>query len=259
MLNPLSQELSVMRQSMLFGALEALAYNNNRRIQNVKLFEFGKTYHNFPGGREENKHLTLLTSGDKTRDTWAHEVSKSDFFYFKGIVTNLLNRLGITDYSEKGNESSLFSEGLTIIKNKKTLVSFGVVSRKITKNFDIETETLYADFDWDLVLSEISIKNFILAPIPKFPEVKRDFALLLDEKIQFEALREASFQTEKKLLKEVTLFDVYTGDKLPQGKKSYALSFTLQDDKKTLTDKQIDKIMNKLQQRFARDFNAELR
>lgn len=259
MLNPLSQELSVMRQSMLFGALEALSYNNNRRIQNVKLFEFGKTYHSFPGGREEKKHLTLLSSGDKTSDTWAHGVSKSDFFYFKGMLTAILERLGITAYTEKGTDTSLFSEGLTFMKNKKKLVSFGVVAKKVTKHFDIESETLYADFDWDVILNEITPKNFILQPIPKFPEVKRDFALLLDEGVTFEGLKAAAFQTERKLLKDVNLFDVYTGKNLPDGKKSYALSFTLQDESKTLTDKQIDKIMNKLQQRFATDFEATLR
>jgi len=259
MLNPLSQELSVMRQSMLFGALEALSYNNNRRIQNVKLFEFGKTYHSFPSGREEKKHLTLLSSGDKTSNTWVHGVSKSDFFYFKGMLTAILARLGITEYTEKGTDTSLFSEGLTFVKNKKKLVSFGVVSKKVTKHFDIETETLYADFDWDVILNEITSKNFILQPIPKFPEVKRDFALLLDEAVTFEGLKAAAFQTEQKLLKDVNLFDVYTGKNLPEGKKSYALSFTLQDESKTLTDKQIDKIMNKLQQRFATDFEATLR
>ncbi|MFC7357493.1 phenylalanine--tRNA ligase subunit beta [Jejudonia soesokkakensis] len=259
MLNPLSQDLSVMRQSMLFGALEALLYNNNRRRNNVKLFEFGKTYHNYAGGREEKKHLSLLVSGGKTSDTWTHETERSDFFYVKGVITTMLKRLGITEFSEKSTKNDAFSEGLSIITKKKTLVDYGVVSKKVTKHFGIETEVLYADFNWDLILGELSATNFILQPIPKFPEVKRDFALLLDEEVTFDGLKEAAFQTEKQLLKEVTLFDVYTGKNLPEGKKSYALSFTIQDEKKTLTDKQIDKIMNKLQQRFVKDFDASLR
>jgi phenylalanyl-tRNA synthetase beta chain len=259
MINPLSQDLSVMRQSMLFGALEALSYNNNRRMNNVKLFEFGKTYHTYSSGREEKKHLTLIVAGEKTSDTWTHETSPSDFYYLKGVITAIFERLGIAEFSEKSTKSDFFSEGLSITKNKLTLVEFGVVSKKVSKHFGIETEALFADFNWDAILSELSVTDFKMQSIPKFPEVKRDFALLLDEEVTFDGLKAAAFQTEKNLLKEVTLFDVYTGENLPKGKKSYALSFTIQDDKKTLTDKQIDKIMNKLQQRFVTDFDASLR
>jgi len=259
MLNPLSQDLSVMRQSMLFGGLEALAYNNNRRMNNVKLFEFGKTYHNYPEGREEKKHLSLIIAGQKTDDTWTGASSKSDFFYGKGIISAILERLGIHDFTEKGLKNDAFSEGISLVKNKKTLVEFGIVKKKITKHFDIEAETLYADFHWDTVLLEIPTESFKVQPIPKFPKVKRDFALLLDNTVTFSELKEAALQTERNLLKEVSLFDVYTGKNLPEGKKSYAVSFTIQDDKKTLTDKQIDKIMNKLQQRFEKDFGATLR
>ncbi|MCH2490837.1 MAG: phenylalanine--tRNA ligase subunit beta [Flavobacteriales bacterium] len=259
MLNPLSQDLSVLRQSMLFGALEALSYNNNRRIQNVKLFEFGKTYHNFPGGREEHKHMSLLVSGDRTHDSWTHKTRPTDFFYLKGLITTVLHRLGIKGYSEVGLQDDVFTEGLELKLGKKALVRFGVVSKNITKQFDIENEVLFADFNWDQVLAEITSENFQLRPIPKFPQVKRDFALLLDDSANFNELKSAAMQTEKKLLKDVRLFDVYTGKNLPKGKKSYALSFTLQDDKKTLTDKQIDKIMKKLEQRFSQDFGATLR
>lgn len=259
MLNPLSQDLSVMRQSMLFGGLESLAYNNNRKMNNVKLFEFGKTYHNYPDGRIEKKHLTLIISGDKTEDAWGASATKSDFFFGKGIITSILERLGIENYSEKGLKNDVFSEGISLVKNKQTLVEFGVIKKKLAKQLDVEAETLYADFDWDAVLAGISIENKLVKPISKFPKVKRDFALLLDEPVTFEALQEAALQTEKYLLKEVSLFDVYTGKKLPKGKKSYALSFTIQDENKTLTDKQIDKIMSKLQKKFEEDFGATLR
>jgi phenylalanyl-tRNA synthetase beta chain len=248
-----------MRQSMLFGGLESLAYNNNRKITNVKLFEFGKTYHNYPNGRAENKHLTLIFSGNKTEDSWIGKTQKSDFFYGKGIVTSILERLGIQGYSEKGVKNDVFSEGIVLTKNKQNLVEFGIVRKKLAKQLDVEVETLFADFNWDAVLEQISTKNNLITPISKFPKVKRDFALLLDEVTTFDALKVAAFQTEQKLLKSVNLFDVYTGKNLAKGKKSYALSFTIQDENKTLTDKQIDKVMDKLQKRFETDFGATLR
>ncbi len=259
MLNPLSNDLSVLRQSMLFGNLEALAYNSNRRMQNVKLFEFGKTYHNFSEGRIENKHLSVLISGDKTEDNWAVPTKQTTFFYGKGIILSILERLGINAISEKDTKNDIFSEAIAISANKKTLVEFGILKKQLAKKFDIDAEVFYADFNWDEVLNAISRKGFHVKPIPKYPQVKRDFALLLDEKVTFKELREAATQTEKKLLKDMNLFDVYTGKNLPEGKKSYAVSFTLQDENKTLTDKQIDKIMKKLQQRFEKDFGATLR
>jgi len=175
------------------------------------------------------------------------------------VIKAVLDKLGIDRTSEKGLKNDLFSEGISITKGKQTLVEFGVVTKKVVKQFDIEAQVLFIDFNWDMILSEIPTVNLTLKPIPKFPKVKRDFALLLDESITFDTLKTAALQTEKKLLKEVSLFDVYTGKNLPKGKKSYALSFTLQDDRKTLTDKQIDKIMSKLQQRFEKDFGAQLR
>ena len=259
MLNPLSNDLSVMRQSMLFNALEALSFNSNRKISDLKLFEFGKTYHQYDAGRQEPKHLSLLVSGLKGDKNWTLSSTKSTFFYFKGFVINVLERLGITDYSENGTNDENFSEGLSFSKNGKLLVEFGTINKSITANFGIDAETFYADFKWDDVLEEIATDNFILKAIPKFPKVKRDLALLIDESVTFDSLKKTAQQTEKKLLKNINLFDVYTGSKLPEGKKSYALSFTLQDEKRTLTDKQIDKIMKKLQQNFESEFGASLR
>ena len=191
-----------------------------------------------------------MIAGDRTDASWTAPSKKSDFFFGKGVVTTVLERLGIEGASEKGLTNDLYSEGITLSKGKKTLVEYGVVNKNVTKYFDIETQVLFADFNWDAILAEIPTDDIILKPIPKFPKVKRDFALLLDESVTFDKLRTAALQTEKQLLKQVSLFDVYTGKKLPKGKKSYALSFTLQDVRKTLTDKQIDKIMSKLQQRF---------
>ena len=259
MLNPLSNDLSVMRQSMLFNALEALSFNSNRKISDLKLFEFGKTYHQYDTGRQEPKHLSLLVSGLKGDKNWILPSSKSTFFYFKGFVINVLDRLGITDYSENGAKDENFSEGLSFSKNDKLLVEFGTINKSITAAFGIDAETFYADFKWDEVLEEIATDNFKLKAISKFPKVKRDLALLIDESITFDSLKKTAQKTEKKLLKNINLFDVYTGSKLPEGKKSYALSFTIQDEKRTLTDKQIDKIMKKLQQNFESEFGASLR
>ncbi|RDK85432.1 phenylalanine--tRNA ligase subunit beta [Marinirhabdus gelatinilytica] len=259
MLNPLSNELSAMRQSMLFGALEALSYNQNRKMPHVKFFEFGKTYHNYPNGREEHKHLSLLVSGNVTEESWATPQKPTTFFYLKGVVTSILERLGINETFEKQAKTDVLAEGISISKNKKTLVELGILKKQVLKAFDVEAKTMYANFNWDAILEEISSESFHVTPIPKFPKVKRDFALLLDETVSFSALQDAAFATEKQLLKDVNLFDVYTGKNLPQGKKSYAMSFTLLDERKTLTDKQIDKIMKKLQNRFETDFGAELR
>ena len=259
MLNPLSNDLSIMRQSMLFNALEALIYNVNRKNSNVKLFEFGKTYHNFKEGRQEPKHLSIIVSGLKNNENWTQNSQKSNFFYFKGIVSALLERLGITYFSETETKNSIFSEGLAHQIGDKCLVDYGIITKNIASNFDIDSEVFYADFKWDNILEQIVTENYKLKTIPKFPKVKRDLALLLDKNVSFDSIRESAIKSERNLLKNINLFDVYTGDKLPENKKSYAISFTLQDEKKTLTDKQIDKIMKKLQQNFEKDFGAMLR
>ncbi|WP_103863906.1 phenylalanine--tRNA ligase subunit beta [Aquimarina sp. I32.4] len=259
MLNPLSNDLAVMRQSMLFSGLETISYNINRKRADLKLFEFGKTYHNYESGRIENKHLSILISGNRHSEAWNVDAQKSDFFYLKGIVTSTLNRLGINNLKTSPLKNDLFTEGLLLAIGKAKLVDFGIVKKSVLKHFSISQEVLYADFNWDAIL-EYSRRNKIkYTDIPKFPEVRRDFALLLDNTVLFEDIYTIAKQTEKQLLKDINLFDVYQGKKLPKDKKSYAVSFILQDEKKTLTDKQIDKIMNKLQKNFENKLGAELR
>lgn len=259
MLNPLSQDLSVMRQSMLFSGLEAISYNLNRKRSDLKLFEFGKTYHNYSSGRAEEKHLSLLVSGNRTSEYWNNPLQKSDFYFLKGVTSAILERLGISELKSGPLKNDVFSEGMSISFGKTKLVEFGVVKKKILKKFGINQEVLYADFKWDSVLETARTQSKKFREISKFQAVRRDFALLLDDSMKFEDIYRIARQTENKLLKDINLFDVYEGSNLPEGKKSYAVSFTLQDEKKTLTDKQIDKIMGKLQQNFEKQLGAELR
>ncbi|WP_428743045.1 phenylalanine--tRNA ligase subunit beta [Tenacibaculum sp.] len=259
MLNPLSNDLKVMRQSLLFSGLESVAYNINRKQNSLKFYEFGKTYHKYESGYQEDKHLTLFVTGNRTPDSWRVATQASDFFYLKGVVTTLLSRLGIDNLKTTPTKSDVFSEGITLSLGKTKLVELGVVKRAILKEFSIKQEVLFADLNWQNILDLVGKKKIKVTDLPKFPAVKRDLALLLDNKIEFKDIYNLAFQSERKLLKEVDLFDVYEGDKLPEGKKSYAVSFVLQDENKTLEDKQIDKIMQKLQQTFEKNFEAVLR
>ncbi len=259
MLNPLSQDLAVMRQSLVFSGLEAISYNINRKRSDLKLFEFGKTYHNFPSGREEHKHLTIFVTGNRVSETWNSAAKTSDFFYAKGVISSVLNRLGFSNTTSNPIKSDIFSEGIEIQWAKKTLVEFGVVKKSISKHFDIAQEVIYANFKWDTILESAKHQKVQFSGLAKYPAVRRDFALLLDTAVSFKEIHTIAKRSEKQLLKDITLFDVYQGKNLPKGKKSYAVSFILQDDHKTLTDKQIDKIMSKLQANFEKQLGAELR
>ncbi|MHA7832289.1 MAG: phenylalanine--tRNA ligase subunit beta [Flagellimonas sp.] len=259
MLNPLSSDLSVLRTSMLHSGLQTVSYNHNRQKTDLKLFEFGKTYHTVNGQHEEKQHLAIFISGDRTQNSWAVASKKSEFFYLKGIVKNVFERLGLRDIDARPLSDSDYAEGISYVKNNKVLVSLGLVSKASLKRFDIKQEVFYADLNWDAILESVSTHNVAFKEIPKFPEVTRDFALLLDDSVSFQKVYEIAWNTEKKLLKKVNLFDVYTGNNLPEGKKSYAVSFTLMDEKKTLTDKQIDKIMGKLLTQYQKELGAELR
>ncbi len=257
-LNPLSNDLSAMRQSMLFSGLEAISYNINRRNSDLKLFEYGKSYRKLPSGHSEKKHLTLFTTGNRIAESWTTPQKPSDFFLFKGYVSAILERLGISKTQNVPFSNDIFAEGIAFALGNDTLVEMGTVKKSIVKHFDIKQEVFYAEFHWDLVLKLLSNKVKFTA-IAKYPEVRRDFALLVDANVAFESIYKVAVQTEKSLLKDINLFDVYEGKNLPEGKKSYAVSFTIQDTTKTLTDVQIDKIMGKLQSNFESELGAQLR
>ena len=258
MLNPLSADLATMRQSLLFSGLEAVSYNINRKNADLKLFEFGKTYHNYLAGYEEKKHLSLFLTGSRNQESWNQDQKPSDFFLFKGYVTGILSRLGIAKTQNIPSNSDVFSEGIAIANGNETIVELGVVKKSILKHFGIKQEVFYADFNWALILKLIATK-IKYTEIPKYPEVRRDLALLIDQSVNYESIHNLAKQTEKTLLKDINLFDVYEGQNLPEGKKSYALSFTIQDSSKTLTDVQIDKIMSKLKNAFESELGASLR
>ena len=258
-LNPLSQDLNVMRQSLLFSGLENISYNINRKNQDLKLYEFGKTYHKVEGENQEKEHLMLLLTGKVNSENWNTTKDKTDFFVIKEKVEHILFRLGITKIKSEEISTYGFSEGLMYKHKKNRLVCFGKLDKKITKSFGIKQELYYADFNWDLILNLVLNTKIKYSEVSKFPSVKRDLSLLINKEVTFKELNAIAKQTENKILKSVNLFDVYEGDKLPEGKKSYALSFILEDNTKTLTDKYIDKVMNKLISSYETKVGAEVR
>ena len=259
LLNPLSQDLNVMRQTLLFSGLENVSYNINRKNQDLKLYEFGKTYHKVEDGNQEKQHLMLLLTGKLNAENWNSNKDKTDFFVLKEKVEHVLFRLGITKIKSEEISTHGFSEGLMYKHKKNRLVCFGKVDTKICKSFGVKKEVYYADFNWDLVLKSVLNTKIKYSEVSKFPSVKRDLSLLIDKKVTFKELLSIAKDTEKNILKSVNLFDVYEGDKLPEGKKSYALSFILEDKTKTLTDKYIEKVMGKLISSYESKVGAEVR
>ena len=257
-LNPLSHDLSVMRQSLLFGGLESISYNVNRKRGDLKFFEFGKTYHKMLNNFEEYKRFSVFATGNTTKASWNSEQKPINFFDFKGYINGIITRLGLTKISTQPVESDLFSEGIAYYIGKELIVEFGILKKSVTKHFDIKQEVCYAEFNWDNVLKVVSAKIKI-AEINKFPSVKRDYALLINEAVTFEEIYNLVKQVDKAVIKDVTLFDVYQGEKIEDGKKSYAISIIMEDVTKTLTDSQVDKIMGKVKYQLENVLQAQLR
>lgn len=258
-LNPLSSDLDVMRQSLLYTGLEAVAYNQNRRSLDLKFYEFGRIYSLNGDEYKENQRLAVFITGAKQAENWNSKTSKADFYNLKSAVDLIINRMNIKGLISSETKSADLSAGISYLKGEKVLVEFGMVSKAALKKLDISNDVFYADFDWDLMLRSVRNNKISYREVSKFPSVRRDLSMLLNKDVSFEQLRQIAQKTEKSLLKEVNVFDVYLGDKLPEGKKSYALSFVLQDEEKTLTDKQIDAIMQKLILNFEKQAGAEIR
>lgn len=270
LLNPLSNDLNVMRQTLLFGGLESIAYNRNRKSNDLKLYEFGNCYYFDAEKKDAEKplkeyseefHLGLWLCGDTAGSSWARSTEKTSIYQLKAYVENILLRLGLAqgqyEYEQVSND--IYSVALIIKTRSRVLGSLGIVAKKLLKQTDINTEVYFAELNWDALMKETKKHKVTFAEISKYPQVKRDLALLLDKNILFEQIEKIAYKSEKKLLKEVNLFDVYEGKNLPEGKKSYAVNFVIQDDEKTLTDKQIDAIMQKIQKALEQELNAQLR
>ncbi len=270
-MNPLSTDLNVMRQTLLFGGLESIQHNVNRKRQNLRFFEFGNVYTFDPEKQnddnpmqayKEQYHCSLLITGKRVEGSWAHANEDSSIYELRAYVINIIRRIGVSQnqFVVKKSDNDIFSTGVTIEnRGGKKLYELGIISKKLLKQFGLENPVYYAELNWT-ALMKIAKKNEVLyTEVPKFPAVSRDLALLVDNSVEFAQIEQIARQTEKKLLKKVELFDVYEGDKLPAGKKSYAVNFILQDNEKTMGDKQIDAIMQKLIANLKKQLNAELR
>lgn len=271
LLNPLSNDLCVMRQTLLFGGLESLARNINRRRPNLRMYEFGNCYfYDADASTEkaitapysEEKHLGLWLTGNRVSGSWAHPDEKTSVYELKAYVENILARVGVPakEIVMTQMSNAIFSAALQITNRAgKLLAMVGIISKKVAKKFDIDIEVYYAELNWDNLMRYALRNKVTYTELPKFQAVKRDLALLVDDAVAFADIERIAYETERKLLKEVSLFDVYEGDKLPAGKKSYAVSFLLQDAEKTLNDKQIDNVMTRMIAALTKQLNAELR
>jgi phenylalanyl-tRNA synthetase beta chain len=258
-LNPLSSDLNAMRQSLLQPALESVAYNINRKNSDIKFYEFGKTYHLIEGKYVERPRLLVLLSGAKQSEQWNQESSSVTFYNLKAAVDAITKRLGLSGFQTTEVNDENFAYGLKYFRGDKTLVSFGAATNADKKAAGLKQDIFYADFDWAFVLDALKKHKIINKEIPKYPAVRRDLSLLVDTAVTFDELKTIAFKADKKMVKQVQVFDVYQGDRLPEGKKSYALSFVLQDEEQTLTDKQIDAIMQKIIANLAQTAKAEIR
>ena len=268
-MNPLSTDLNVMRQTLLFGGLESVQHNVNRKRANLRFFEFGNVYTFDPEkanlddpmqAYKEQYHAALWLTGKRVEGSWAHANEESSFYELSAYVENILRRIGVKPgmIVRKKSENDIFSAGLTIEnRGGKKLIEMGIITKKLLKQFGLDAPVFYAELNWTALMKVIKKNEVLYTEVPKFPAVSRDLALLVDNSVEFAQIEQIARATEKKL--KVELFDVYEGDKLPAGKKSYAVNFILQDEEKTMGDKQIEAIMNKLIAQLKKQLNAELR
>lgn len=269
-LNPLSADLNVLRQTLLFHTMEAVQLNVNRRNGDLKLYEFGNCYFYDEAARDAEKplaayseeyRLAIAVTGTAVPQSWNEKPVVSSFFTLRAVAEKLLRRFGVDIYAMKSEAApeDLFADGMTLSINGKPFVRMGVVAQRIRRMFDLKQEVYYLEMNFDMLIRMTRKHRIAYSELSKYPEVKRDLALLVDRSVTFAQLRQIAFAAERKLLKSVTLFDVYEGDKLPEGKKSYALSFVLEDKNRTLTDKEIERVMDNLQTQFERQAGATVR
>jgi phenylalanyl-tRNA synthetase beta chain len=257
-LNKLSEDLGVMRQTLLFSGLEVIAHNINRRQKDLKLFEFGTTYHKTESKYQEKGHLALFVTGNKTAETWQQKSQPADFYDLAGAVQHILRRMHVSRFESDDTDQDIFRYGLKYTVNKKAVVQLGLLKPAVTKYLEIRQPVFYADIDWDYLLKQYSAA-LTVAEISRFPEVRRDLSLVIDRNVRFRDIRQLAMNTERRLLKEVNVFDVYEGENIGAEKKSYSVSFILQDENQTLTDDVIDRTMNRLIAAYEKDLQAVIR
>lgn len=259
--NPLSIELNSMRQNMYLGALESAAFNINRKANSIKFFEFGRGYQKTDDGYQETDLLGICLAGNKKDESWREQIQTTDFYTLKSAIDAILERLGLQEgrvqVSDEVSDKLVY--GISYLINGKVLAEFGEASTSLCEEFDIDIPVFLGQINWGMLKKAVAKNRIKYKPVSKFPEVRRDLSLLLDINTSFASLKTSALKTERKLLKSVSVFDVYQGKNLPEGKKSYALKFILQDENKTLNDKEIDKVMKKIQMNLEQEFNAQLR
>lgn len=259
LLNSQTAELDSLRTSMLYSGLETIAYNQNRKNSDLRFYEFGKTYHRSTGNYIEKKHLALFLTGKAFEENWIGKSEKYNFYHLKNLVENALLKFGRHQYSKLVIETSPFCFAMQLRQEEATVAVFGSISKNILKKFDIKNEVFFADLNWDFLLEKSQFVKTSFAELPKFPSVKRDLAMVVNEELAFEAIERIAQTESKKLLQEISLFDVYKGDKIEKGKKSYAVSFVFRHPDKTLTDAEIEKIMSRLMNKYESELGAVIR
>jgi phenylalanyl-tRNA synthetase beta chain len=257
-LNKLSEDLGVLRQSLLFSGLEVLVYNINRRQKELKLFEFGTTYHRSEGKYIENSRLALFLTGDKQAENWQQKPRPMDFHDLASAVQKVLLRMNAKVSESKETEQAIFAYGLCYKVNNREVINMGLLKPAISKYMDIRGQVYYADIDWAYLVKQYSA-NIAVAEVPRFPEVRRDLSLVIDKSVSFKTIKQVAVANERRLLKAVNVFDVYEGENIGPDKKSYSVSFVLQDENATLTDVVIDKTMQRLMQIFEKELHAVIR
>ena len=259
LVNPLGKELSKMRQTLLYQALEVVSFNLNRQNKRLKLYEFGSVYRKSRDAFIEAKRLSLSISGEVFNSHWELNSQPDPFYYFKGILSDLFKSLGYSEPNFDETVASHFDLAFSLEINAKKYGHFGIVSSTLRNQFGIDQEVYFAELNWEELTKHAFSKPIIYEEVAKFPLMRRDFALLIDKNVSFQSLKDTAYKTERKILQDVNLFDVYEGKNLPKDKKSYGISFTFQDKNKTLTDKQVERVMEQLLQNFKSQFGAELR
>jgi len=259
LLNSQTAELDSLRTSLLYSGLEVIAHNQNRKAPDLRLYEFGTTYHRSDGKYSEKKHLTLFLTGKTSENNWLDKGDSYSFYHLKSFVLNVLHRLGHSNFEREITEQLPYTFNLVLKNEGLEIARLGGIDKSILTKSDIKGEFFYADVNWDYLLEKSQFAKVGFTELPKFPSVKRDLAMVINESVQFENIEKIAITESKKLLREISLFDVYKGDKVGAGKKSYAVSFVFQHPDKTLTDQEIEKVMNRLMGKYESELGALIR